>query len=140
MIVNESVFKNSGVFSMVINSGNDIMYTKSLIQSGVTIYYVNDAVVDYQIFDYHQLKNKMKKYAKGVVAHGNSSVRQILFGFLPMRWGLIHDILDDREIDGLFIKNKVRLWFLVWSVKIHFAINFMRAQQHHYFGASRDKG
>ena len=82
----------------------------------------------------------MKKYAKGVVAHGNSSVRQTLFGFLPMRWELFHDVLDYREMDGLSIMNKVRLWFLVWSVKIQFAINLMQAQQHRYFGASRDKG
>ncbi len=139
LVVHRTIFSDYGCFDTQSKSGNDIIYTKNLVETGVPIHYVHEAIVDYKGFDYTQLKTKMRKYAKGVVGQNNTSFRQILSGFFPMRLRLFNDSLHYRNMDSLSFVEKWRLWLLVWRLKVHFALNLMQAQLHYYFGASRDK-
>ena len=140
LIIHHDVFTEFGGFDTRSVSGNDIIYTRRLLTAGVDIHYVHQVIVDYEGLPYDLLKVKMRKYAKGVVKHKNITLKQILSGFFPMRPLLFLDNLAYRNMQDLTIVNKLKLWIILWQLKVYYTAYIIQAQLHRCFGAFDDKG
>ena len=68
----------------------------------------------------------MSKYAGGVAYHSKGSLKGAIYGFLPMRLGLFNENLQYRELNDLGRIKKIRLWFLVWGLKLRFNLGVMQ--------------
>ena len=128
LMISKSLFEEHGGFETASPSGNDIVFTRKLIDAGHQIHYVDSAVVDYPGHSLDTLKNKMSKYAAGVAYHHKRTIKSSFFGFLPMRLSLFTANLKYRKIDHISPIKKVRLWFLIWGLKLHFNFGVMQGQ------------
>ena len=126
LIILKSVFEQYGGFKTEIISGNDIVFTRRLLEEDIHIHYVHSAVVEYPGHGYDELKTKMSKYAGGVAYHNKRSLKGTIYGFLPMRLGLFNENLQYRELNDLGRIKKIRLWFLVWGLKLRFNLGVMQ--------------
>ena len=126
LILSKKVFNEHGGFDIETISGNDIVFTRKLLKNENKIHYVDNAIVTYPGHDYRTLKLKMSKYATGVAHHEPRGIKAILFGFMPMRPTLFKQNLRYRNLDDLNLVDKIRLWFLIWRLKIHFNLGVMQ--------------
>ncbi len=126
LITLKSVFEHYGGFITDTISGNDIVFTRRLIEEEIQIHYVHTAVVEYPGHGYDELKTKMSKYAKGVAYHNKRSIRATIYGFLPMRLGLFKENLQYRDLNDLGLSKKIKLWLLVWGLKLRFNLGVMQ--------------
>jgi glycosyltransferase involved in cell wall biosynthesis len=126
LIIRNTLFGQQGGFETDTPTGNDIVFTRKLIEQGLQIYYVDTAVVDYPGHSLDTLEAKMSKYASGVAYHQKRSLEAILFGFLPMRLNLFHENLKYRRLDEISPIKKIRLWFLIWGLKLRFNLAVMQ--------------
>ncbi len=128
LITSKSLFEQYGGFGTDTVSGNDIVFTRKLIENGVDIEYVDEAVIEYPGNSYDTLTSKMSKYAEGVAYHSNRSRKSSFYGFLPMRLGLFNENLKYRNLDHLGLIKKIRLWFVVWGLKIRFNLGVIQGR------------
>ena len=128
LMISKAIFDEYGGFETATPSGNDIVFTKKLIDAGLHMHYVDSAVVDYPGHSLETLKDKMSKYARGVAYHHKRSIKSTIFGFLPMRPSLFTANLKYRRLDHISPIKKLRLWFLIWGLKLHFTIGVMQGQ------------
>lgn len=128
LVVSKTIYDQHGGFETATPSGNDIVFTRKLIDAGLYIHYVDSAVVDYPGHSLDTLKSKMSKYARGVAYHNKRSIKSTFFGFMPMRLSLFNANLKYRRLDHISTIKKVRLWFLIWGLKLHFTIGVMQGR------------
>ncbi len=139
LIFHRSVIEDIGMFDDLKISGSDIALTKEALMRGYEIHYIHNAVVDYRGHTYDDLKDKMRKYATGVVHHEAIGLSDQIRGWFPMRLSLFYQNLQYRGLESVSWIKKTKLWVLIWRLKIYYSLKVIQAQRARYSGASRDK-
>lgn len=127
LFVAQELFTCLGPFDDNHHSGNDIAWTLRLLDSGGSIFYAGDCIVDYPSPKFSDLLSKMSKYASGtkflLLTQKRYHILWIkgLRSMLPMRPSHFAEALRYRGWDQLKEMAKLKLWFYVWQAKRHYA-------------------
>jgi hypothetical protein len=126
LFVRRNVFDHLGLFPIHSNSGGDITWTRKAISMGYKLHYIENSRVIYPPKPFPDLLKDVIKYGAGAVRNRQKKWYELILYVMPLRLKTMNDLLHFRKLSFSW-HEKIRMWMMVWWVKIHFAYGMAKA-------------